>query len=68
MLFRSGSIDEVRSDFVTLEWIRDRIAHTLDPVTRTRMDTLLRDLGAAVGDDDAIAAAEVARELMQIVD
>ena len=63
-----GSIDEVRSDFVTLEWIRDRIAHTLDPVTRTRMDTLLRDLGAAVGDDDAIAAAEVARELMQVVD
>ncbi len=64
----SGAIDEVRSAFVTMEWIRDRIAHTLDPVTRTRMDTLIRDLGAAVGDEDAGAAADIARELIQVVD
>ena len=38
----NGSVGGVRSDFVTLEWIRDRIAHTLDPVTLTRVDALVR--------------------------
>jgi hypothetical protein len=63
----NASLDGVRSDLVTLEWIRDRIAHTIDPVTLTRIDTLLRDLGTAVVDEDLTAAAEVVRELREVV-
>jgi hypothetical protein len=63
----NGSLDGVRSDQVTLEWIRDRIAHTLDPVTRTRVDTLVRDLGAAVIDEDLGAAAQTASELREVM-
>ena len=63
-----GAIDGVRSDVVTLEWIRDRIAHVLAPVTLTRLDTLLRDLGGAVRDEDALTAIEIARELQALMD
>jgi hypothetical protein len=59
----AGSLGGARSDVVTLEWIRDRIALTLDPVTLTRLDTLVSELGAAVFDDDLTAAARTAREL-----
>lgn len=62
-----GSLGGVRSDFVTLEWIRDRIAHTLDPVTLTRIDTLVRAVGAAVLDDALPAAEMAARELGEVV-
>lgn len=64
----NGSIDGVRSDLVTLEWIRDRIAHTLDPVTLTTLDTLVRDLGTAVLDDDAVEAAQIASDLVDVVE
>ncbi len=64
----SGSLDGVRSDLVTLEWIRDRIAHTLNRVRRTRLDTLVRDLGTAVLDEDADEAANVARDLLEVLD
>jgi len=53
----------LRSDVVTLEWIRDRIAHTLDPVTRIRLDTLVGELGTAVVDNDLKAAGQTARDL-----
>ena len=62
-----GSIGGVRSDQVTLEWIRDRIAHTLDPVTRTRIDTLVRDLGTAVVDGDLEVAHQTAIELRGVM-
>lgn len=62
-----GSLGGVRSDLVTIEWIRDRIAHTVDPVTRTTIDTLVRDLGTAVVDDDLDAAADSARALRKVV-
>ena len=64
----SNTLDDVRSDVVTLEWIRDRIAHTLDPVTLTQLDTLVRDLGSAVIDDDAATAAELAKGLLETID
>jgi hypothetical protein len=63
----TGSRGGVRSDVVTLEWIRDRIAHTLDPVTRTQLDALVGELGAAVVDDDLGAAADTARALREVV-
>jgi hypothetical protein len=63
-----GSRGGVRSDVVTLEWIRDRIAQTFDPVTRTRIDALVGELGAAVVDRDLAAAAQTARDLHEVVD
>jgi hypothetical protein len=63
-----GSLGGVRSDVVTLEWIRDRIAQTFDPVTRTLIDTLVGELGAAVADDDLATAAHTARDLREVVD
>ncbi len=62
-----GSLGGVRSDLVTLEWIRDRFVHTVDPVTRTRIDTLVRDLGTAVVDKDLTAAARTARNLGKVM-
>ena len=62
-----GSLGGVRSDLVTLEWIRDRFVHTVDPVTRTRIDTLVRDLGTAVVDKDLTAAAQTARNLRKVM-
>ena len=63
----AGSRGGVRSDVVTLEWIRDRIAHTLDPVTRTQIDALVGELGTAVVDSDLAAAAATARALREVV-
>ena len=64
---KDGSLGGVRSDVVTLEWIRDRIAYTLDPVTLTRVDTLVGELGTAVVDEDLTAAAQTARDLRQVM-
>ena len=57
----------VRSDVVTLEWIRDRIAHTLEPIPRTQIDALVGELGTAVVDSDLAAAADAARALREVV-
>jgi hypothetical protein len=62
-----GSLGGVRSDVVTLEWIRDRIAHTIGPVKRTRIDALVGELGAAVGDVDLAAAAQAGRNLRDVM-
>jgi hypothetical protein len=61
-----GSLGGVRSDVVTLEWIRDRIAHTLDPVTLVRLDALVGELGTSVVDHNLGAAAESARALREV--
>jgi len=57
----------VRSDVVTLEWIRDRIASSLDPVTLVQVDTAVSGLGVAVGDGDVKAAAATARSLDEVM-
>ncbi len=62
-----GSLGGVRSDLVTMEWIRDRFVHTVDTVTRTSIDTLVRDLGTAVVDHDFEAATDTARTLRKLV-
>jgi hypothetical protein len=52
----------VTGDLVVLEWIRDRIAHTLVRVDRTRINSHLVALRAIVNDEDlSAAAAEAAR-------
>jgi hypothetical protein len=61
-----GYLGGVRSDVVTLEWIRDRIARTLDPVTLVRIDALVGDLGTAVFEHDLGTAVESARALHDV--
>jgi len=63
----AGSLGGTRSDVVTLEWIRDRIAQTLDPVTLVRLDTLVAEMDVAVVDDDLPAAAQAARDLRGVM-
>ena len=53
-------IAAVSGDTATLEWIRDRIARSLDSVVVTRIDTLLEQLRSNVKDGDPVAAAETA--------
>lgn len=62
-----GSTGGVRSDLVTMEWIRDRFVHTVDPVTRVHIDTMVRDMGTAVVDDDLEAVADTARALRTVM-
>jgi hypothetical protein len=62
-----GSLGGVRSDVVTLEWIRDRIANSMDPVTLVSVDTSVAELGVAVGDGDLEAAAATARALEKVI-
>ena len=57
----------VRGDLATLEWIRDRFAHTLDPVVRTRVDASLVELRALVNDVDLRGAAATATRLREIL-
>jgi hypothetical protein len=62
-----GSLGGTRSDVVTLEWLRDRIARSLDPVTLVGLDTLVGEMGGAVVDEDLPAAARAARELRALM-
>jgi hypothetical protein len=63
----AGSLGGTRSDVVTLEWLRDRIAQSLDPVTLVRLDTLVGEMGGAVVDGDLTAAAHAGRELREVM-
>jgi hypothetical protein len=53
----------VTSDVATLEWIRDRIAHTLAPAARRDLDARLHDLRAATDARNLSAAADHAARL-----
>ena len=55
----------VTGDLVVLEWIRDRIAHTLDAVDRTRLNSQLVGLRTSVNDEDLPAVAAQASRLAQ---
>jgi hypothetical protein len=50
-------------DVATLEWIRDRVARSLDPTGLTRLDTLLERLREQVHDTKLAAAARTAAAL-----
>ena len=66
----AGDAAGVRGDLATLEWIRDRFAHTLDRVDVTRIDAHLGELRTSLGDEDlggATATAERLRETLASV-
>jgi len=53
----------VNGDFFTLDYIRDRILHTLGGADVTRLNTQLEELASAVGDEDFPAATDAAARL-----
>jgi hypothetical protein len=57
----------VRSDVANLDWIRDRIAHTLDDADRSRIDTAIVNAITAVGEEDLAKVSEVSGELRHLV-
>ena len=63
----AGDLPAISGDTATLEWIRDRIARTLDTVDVTRIDTLLEELRSNVKDQDAAMAAETASALLELL-
>ena len=60
---RAGDLSGARSDISSLEWIRDRFAHTLAPAARTGLDARLVDLRVDIGDGELGTAARTARGL-----
>ena len=60
---KAGNATGVTGDLVVLEWIRDRIAPTLDAVDRTRLNSQLVGLRTSVSDEDLPAAAAQAGRL-----
>ncbi len=64
---KAGDVSAVNGDFFSLDYIRDRIQHTFGEADRTRINLALEELNGAVGDEDLKAAANVARELRQIL-
>jgi hypothetical protein len=63
----AGNRAAASGDVATLEWIRDRIAGTLDRIAVTRIDTRLEALRANVGDEDLAAAARTAAALRKVL-
>jgi hypothetical protein len=53
----------VRSDAVTMGWVRDRFAHTLDPASLTGLDAALVALGESTLDGDVPSAIRVTSRL-----
>jgi hypothetical protein len=59
----AGDAAAVNGDFFTLDYIRDRILHTLQGDDVTRINAMLEELQGAVGDEDLAAAADAAERL-----
>ena len=51
LMSRNGT-GGVNGDVATLDWVRDRFAHTVEPADMTRIDTHLEVLREAVVDVD----------------
>jgi hypothetical protein len=60
---QAHDVDRVRGDVATMELIRDRFAHALDPARRRRFDADLRALRAASDAKNLPAAADHAARL-----
>ena len=57
----------IKGDVTTLEWVRDRFAHTLGGSVVSQIDALLADLRAAADGEDLGAAAGAAQELRDLI-
>ena len=57
----------VNGDFFTIDYIRDRIQHTIGDADLVEVNTLLDELNGAVADEDLAAAAETAQQLRELV-
>lgn len=55
----------VAGDVTTLEWIRDRFAHALDPADAARLNAQLSELRAAADADDVAKAARLGGPLRE---
>jgi len=55
----------VAGDVTTMEWIRDRVRHTLDQATAARLDEQFGGLRAAADNHDVAAAAKAAPGLLR---
>jgi hypothetical protein len=60
---KAGDLAGVSGDVSTLEWVRDRFAHTLGDADLTRVDTHLAALRESVVDEDLGAAEDEASSL-----
>lgn len=59
----AGNGGAANGDFFTLDLIRDRILHVLDPPAETRINLLLEELETGVFDRDLAAVATAAGQL-----
>jgi len=64
----AGDMGGVNGDVATLDWVRDRFAHTVEPADMTRIDTHLEVLREAVVDADLKAAADEAPQLLKAIE
>jgi len=64
----AGDMGGVNGDVATLDWVRDRFAHTVEPADMTRIDTHLEVLREAVVDADLKAAAGEAPRLLKAIE
>jgi len=62
-----GEPGDVAGDVTTLEWIWQRIAHTLDAATAEEITARLEDLRAAADDEDLSAANSAAVQLREVL-
>ena len=61
----AGDAAAVNGDFFSLDYIRDRIQHTLPEADRARVNLVLEELNGAVGDGDLEAVADLAQQLRE---
>jgi hypothetical protein len=64
----AGDAAAVNGDLFTLDYIRDRILHTLDSADATRVNSALEELQTAVDEEDLAAASDAAKRLRDILE
>jgi hypothetical protein len=64
----AGDMGGVNGDVATLDWVRDRFAHTVEPADMTSIDTHLEVLRDAVVDVDLHAAVAEAPRLLRVAE
>jgi hypothetical protein len=63
----AGDAAAVNGDFFSLDYVRDRIQHTLDEADLARLNMELEELNGAVADEDLGAVQQTAGRLREIV-